>query len=92
MALSTIVSVNPGEKAQVQFTLPGHEVLFLAEATICWSKTDEFGVRFVALSQDNNAQLQEWLARKLEEMLPDFVSKKFEKMDVRPVSSLSLPD
>ena len=92
MALSTIVSVNPGEKAQVQFTLPGHEVLFLAEATICWSKTDEIGVRFVAPSQDNNAQLQEWLARKLEEMLPDFVSKKFEKMDVRPVSSLSLPD
>jgi CheY-like chemotaxis protein len=40
MAVSTFVPLNSGECVQVQFTLPGHEVPFSAESTICWWKTD----------------------------------------------------
>lgn len=36
-ALSTFVSLSPGEDVQVQFTLPGHKEPFLAESRICWS-------------------------------------------------------
>jgi hypothetical protein len=81
MALSTFIPLSPGEKVHVQFTLPGHEVPCLAESTICWGKTGHLGVRFVSLSQEHKSGLQEWLARKLEEMLPEFVAGQFQKVD-----------
>jgi CheY-like chemotaxis protein len=81
MALSTFVPLSPGEKVHIQFTLPGHEVPFLAESTICWGKTGHLGVRFVSLSQKHKSELQVWLSRKLEEMLPEFVAGKFRKAE-----------
>ncbi len=81
MALSTFVPLSPGEKVHIQFTLPGHEVPFLAESTICWGKTGHLGVRFVSLSQEHKSELQVWLSRKLEEMLPEFVAGKFRKAE-----------
>jgi hypothetical protein len=39
MALSTFVPLSPGEIVHAQFTLPGHEVPFSAESTICWLRT-----------------------------------------------------
>jgi hypothetical protein len=85
MSLSTIVPLEPGERVRVQFTLPGYRVPCLAEATICWSKTSHIGVRFVSLSQESKFELQDWLSRKLEEILPDFVSRQFEKAAAYPV-------
>jgi hypothetical protein len=79
MAVSTFVPLNPGECVQVQFTLPGHEVPFSAESTICWWKTGHLGVRFISLSQEHKSELQGWLSRKLEEILPEFVAGKFRK-------------
>ena len=81
MALSTIVPLNTGEKVHVQFTLPGHEVPFLAESTICWLKTGHIGLHFVSLSQEHKSELQGWLSRKLEEMLPEIVAGKFRRAD-----------
>ena len=77
MALSTIVPLKAGEKVHVQFTLPGHEVPFLADSTICWLKTGHIGLRFVSLSQEHKSELQGWLSRKLEEILPEIVAGKF---------------
>jgi len=77
MALSTFVPLNPGEKVRVQFALPGREAPLLAESTICWWKTGHLGIRFVSLSQEHKSALQLWLSRKLEEMLPQFVTGKF---------------
>jgi ActR/RegA family two-component response regulator len=79
MAVRTFVPLSPGEEVQVQFTLPGHEIQFLAESTICWWKTGHLGVRFVSLSQEDKSELQDWLSRQLEEMLPEFVAGKFRK-------------
>ncbi len=78
MALSTIVPLKPGEKVQVQFTLPGHKAPLSVESTVCWWKTGHIGVHFISLSQASTSELQDWLAGKLEETLPDFVAKKFQ--------------
>jgi PilZ domain len=79
MALSTFVPLSLGEEVQIQFVLPGCKVPFAAESKICWLKTGLLGVRFGSLSRGDNLELQEWLSRKLEEELPEFVTEKFRK-------------
>jgi CheY-like chemotaxis protein len=92
MALSTFVPLIAGEDVQVQFTLPGHKVPFVADSTICWLKTGRLGVRFVSLSPERKSELQGWLSRKLEESLPESVACQFRKAEdasideERPVS------
>jgi hypothetical protein len=88
MAVSTSVPLSPGEDVQVQFSLPGHKVLFLAESKICWLKTGHLGVRFVSFSQGHKSELQGWLSRKLEEALPDSVAENFQKVEGSPVPTL----
>src|SRR5664279_3333836 len=60
MAVSTFVPLSAGADVQVQFTLPGHNVPFMAESKICWLKTGSLGVRLVSLSPEDTPQLQEW--------------------------------
>jgi diguanylate cyclase (GGDEF)-like protein/PAS domain S-box-containing protein len=84
MAVSAEVLFLPGEKVQVQFTLPEHEAPFLAQSAICWSKTGHFGIRFLSVSDENKSQLQTWLSEKLEETLPEFVAKQFRKGEPCP--------
>jgi hypothetical protein len=80
MALSTQVPLVPGENVRVQFTLPDHEGPMVAESTICWSKTGNLGVRFVSVSDEHKSELQVWLSRKLEEVLPESVASQFQKL------------
>jgi len=82
MALSTQVPFLPGENVRVQFTLPDHEVPLSAESTICWSKTDNLGVRFVSISDEQKSVLQVWLSQKLEETLPEGVAGQFRKAEL----------
>lgn len=77
--MSTFVLFNPGEEVRVEFTLPGYKTAHTAGCTICWWKTGHLGVRFTALSEKCKAELQEWLSRKLEEFLPEYVARRFEK-------------
>jgi PilZ domain-containing protein len=81
MALSTSVALDTGEKVHVQFTLTGQKVPLLAESTICWGKTGQMGIRFESLSQEHKSELQGWLSRKLEDMLPEFVAGKFRRTE-----------
>ncbi len=81
MALGTFVMLIPGETVRVQFTLPDHKAPFLAESTVCWSKTGHLGVRFVSISDEHKSELQVWLSRKLEELLPEFVAGQFRKVE-----------
>ena len=80
--MSAEVLLLPGENFRVQFTLPDHDVQFLAQSTICWSKTGYFGIRFLSVSDENKFQLQTWLSEKLEETLPEFVAKQFRKEEL----------
>jgi len=77
MAVSTSVPFIPGEDVQVQFTLPGHGIPFSAESKVCWCKTGHLGVRFMSLSQAQKSELQGWLSRKLEQILPEAVAGQF---------------
>jgi CheY-like chemotaxis protein len=92
IAVSTFVPLIAGEDVEVQFTLPDHKVPFVAESRICWWKSGHLGVRFVSLSQEHKSELQDWLSQKLEEMLPEFVVRRFQKAEgpskceKRPVS------
>jgi CheY-like chemotaxis protein len=81
MALSTFVLFSLGEDVQIQFTLPGHEIQFSVKSTVCWLKSGHLGVRFVSLSSEHKSELQGWLSRKLEEVLPESVASQFQKWD-----------
>jgi hypothetical protein len=88
MALSTFAPLNTGEEVQVQFNLPGRKALFLAESRICWLKTGHLGVRFVSLSQGQKSELQAWLSKQLEGLLPGLVADQFQKGEGSPVPTL----
>ncbi|MGD0212691.1 MAG: PilZ domain-containing protein [Terriglobales bacterium] len=89
MAVSTSVPLSPGEKVNVQFTLPGHDAPYLAESTICWWRTGNLGIRFASLSQEHKSELQSWLSRRLEEMLPELVARQFQKEEISSTTNLS---
>ena len=75
IALSTFVPLKSGERVRIQFTLPGHKAPLLVESTVCWWKTGHIGMRFICLSPLSTSELQDWLSGKLEEALPDFVTR-----------------
>lgn len=77
MALSTFVPFKLADCVQVEFTLPGHQMPIVAASAICWWKSGHLGVHFVTVSDEQKSQLQNWLAGKLEEILPEFVAQKF---------------
>jgi CheY-like chemotaxis protein len=81
MAITTSVSLRPGVKVQVHFTLPGHESWFVVGATICWCKETCLGLQFTSVSPHLTSELQEWLLQRLEESLPRSLADKFRNLD-----------
>ncbi len=77
MAVSSFVPLIVGEDVQVQFTLPGYQFPFSAESKVCWCKTGHLGVHFMSLSEAQKSELQGWLSRKLEQILPEAIAGKF---------------
>jgi hypothetical protein len=76
------VSLKPGERVGVQFTLPDQLIEFRARSEISWyDERSRAGLQFMALPSDPQSELNGWLARRLEESLPESVSSKFRKMD-----------
>ena len=84
MAVSTFIPLSNGESVKTHFSLPDHDMRFVAESKIIWWKTGHLGVRFLSLSQGRKSDLQDWLSQKLEETLPEFVAGKFRKAKVCP--------
>ena len=77
MELSTEFPLISGETVRIQFTLPDLEAPLFAESNIRWSKTRRLGVRFESISDDHKSKLQVWLAKRLEQTLPEFVAEQF---------------
>ncbi len=71
----TAAPLGPGDRAQLQFTLPGDEFHFVLESTVCWAKEGRLGLQFLPPNQ--TSKLQEWLSRRLEEAMPQSVKDKF---------------
>ena len=84
MAITTPVSLGPGIKVRMEFTLPGCESQFEAEAAVCWCKETYLGFQFTSLSPQLTSELQEWLARRLEQSIPASVADKFRNIENAP--------
>jgi ActR/RegA family two-component response regulator len=94
VAINTSLSLKPGVQVKLQFTLSDHAAQFEAESTVCWSKEGYLGFQFTSLSPQLTSELQEWLARRLEETFPEFVADKFRSLDQPqegPISSVTEP-
>jgi len=78
MAIAATAPLGPGDQVQLQFALPGEESQFVLESTVCWAKGQRIGLNF--LSPHKISKLQEWLSRRLEEAIPQFVRDKFETL------------
>ena len=83
IAIATPISLKPGIEVQVQFTLPGFECQVAVKSAVCWCRDGYTGLRFVSLSAHLRTQLQDWLSRRLEQSLPEFVANKFRTLRLR---------
>jgi len=67
-------------EGRVQFTLPDPSLQITAEAKVCWhDELGNSGLQFLFMTADLASHLQTWLARKLEEELPQAVADKFRR-------------
>ncbi len=79
MALSTSTPLTPGSEFKIQFTLPDPHLDITADCKVCWHNDQgQAGLSFLFLPSNLGSELQAWLARKLEEQLPDVVTRKFQ--------------
>ena len=78
MAISETPSLQPGEQIRVLFALPGQRDRFTVESEVCWyDEEGRAGLRWLMISAEERSVLQEWLAAKLEEDLPEAVASQF---------------
>ena len=78
MALTESPSLRPGSHIRVLFTLPHHRDRFSIESEVCWyDESGRAGLRSLIIPSAQRRVLQEWLAAKLEEDLPESVARQF---------------
>jgi hypothetical protein len=65
------------DSALVRFSLPGRATQFFAETKVVWRGHGLLGLQFQSLAAPQKQELQEWLARKLDETLPENVAAMF---------------
>ena len=71
MALHMLMPLKVGTDGMVQFTLPETFTLIRAEAKVIrCDDNGQAGVEFLALSDRDNSQLQQWVAKKFDDLLP----------------------
>jgi len=78
VAISTRTMPDSALPAAVRFSLPGQSGQLFAETKVCWRGNEGLvGLEFQALAALQKSELQEWLARKLDETLPQKVVALF---------------
>ena len=76
MAISESPWLKPGMRVRVLFTLPGEIVRFKIESEVCWyDEKGRAGLRSLMIPSEQVSILQQWLAAKLEEDLPESVAR-----------------
>ena len=70
----------------VRFNLPERSSQFFAETKVCWQQEEGriLGLEFQSLAPPQKAELQEWLARRLDETLPESVAALFRNVNPTP--------
>ena len=80
MAVTEVPSLKPGTQLRVRFTLPGQRAHFVVESEVCWyDEKGRAGLRSSTFLLGQDSALQDWLAAKLEEGLPETVARQFGK-------------
>jgi hypothetical protein len=78
MSIAGSPSLKSGEQIRVLFTLPGQRDRFTVESEVRWyDEKGHAGLRSLLISSEQQHVLQEWLAAKLEEDLPESVASQF---------------
>jgi CheY-like chemotaxis protein len=78
LAISTSVPLKPGTRIKVEFRLQDQPTDFAVESEVCWyDEQGHAGLQFRPLSTCQQSELQEWLAKRLEDSLPEAVVQKF---------------
>jgi hypothetical protein len=71
IAISTRTMPHSTLPSAVRFSLPERSGQFFAQTKVCWrGQQGLLGLEFLSLPDPQKAELQEWLARKLDETLP----------------------
>jgi ActR/RegA family two-component response regulator len=79
MAFIGSASLTPGAEVTMQFTVTDPRLAMTAECKVCWTNDrGQSGLSFQLLSSDLSGEWQAWLARRLEEQLPDLVTRRFQ--------------
>jgi CheY-like chemotaxis protein len=72
IAIIASAALDSDSPALVRFSLPGRQSQIFAETKVCWRTRDGLvGLEFHSLASPEKSELQEWLARKLDETLPE---------------------
>lgn len=79
MAIHTPTALASGAEVTAQFTVRPDPLLQIkADAKVCWNnERGEIGLSFLFLPHDQASELQSWLAKKLEELLPKKATSGF---------------
>jgi len=78
IAITVPATLDSDFPALVRFTLPDRTSQLSAETRVCWRSQDGLvGLEFQSLAAPQKSELQEWLARKLDETLPENVAALF---------------
>jgi len=79
VAFSGSTPLVPGVEVTIQFTLTNPQLALTAECKVCWTNNGgQSGLSFLFLPSNVSSELQAWLARRLEEQLPDPVTRRFQ--------------
>ncbi len=80
MAVTAPVALKPDSRVVVAFSLPDETTKFASDANVCWSDgSGRMGLQLLSLVSQHKEQLQAWLARRLEEKLPEGVASQFQR-------------
>jgi ActR/RegA family two-component response regulator len=79
MAFTSSVPLMSGWEVALKFTLTNPQLAITAGCKVCWNNDrGQSGLSFLSLPSSTSSELQEWLAHKLEERLPDAVTQRFQ--------------
>jgi hypothetical protein len=80
LAVSDAPPLKPGNRVKVLFTLPGQQLRFRVDSEICWyDDQGRAGLRTLMMASELQPILQQWLAARLEENMPESVARQFRK-------------
>jgi hypothetical protein len=89
MAVNTSVPLGAGEDVQLHFILPDNKMPWLAQSRICWRKAGRLGIRFVSLSEEQKSELECWLSKKQQAILPESVTRTFQEEESSLITALA---